>query len=299
VNQFALWFDIVSFALMSAAAGLTYIVYSRNRVTWLRDYLVYSMSYGFWALFAGWVFFQQVYLSAPVPAMTAVFAYVRAGVPVVIAWFGPMFLLRIDGSFPEHRLRLYVGIAVLALVALMAPIILFSLSMLAYLVSLSFNIVFAALSWRAYVRVRRTTNSSARPLLPILAYSAIGYTVLTLIALGWTRLLPAEVLIYANVLAGGGFVFVWAVLAIAVFGRWIGGRAAASSVPESFLSDHRISRREAEILRVLILGRTAGQIGEALFISQRTVEAHLRNIYRKCGVRNRVELMAKIAGYRG
>ena len=299
MNQFALWFDIVSFALMSAAAGLTYIVYSRNRAAWLRDYLVYSVSYGFWALFAGWVFFQQVYLSAPVPAMTAVFAYVRAGVSVVIAWFGPMFLLRIDGSFPEHRLRLYVGIAVVALVALMTPIILFSLSMLAYLVSLSFNLAFAALSWRAYVRVRRTTNSSARPLLPILAYSALGYTVLTLIALAWTRLLPAEVLIYTNVLAGGLFVFVWAVIAIVVFGRWIGGREAASSVPDSFLNDYQITRRESEILLVLISGRTAGQIGETLFISQRTVEAHLRNIYRKCGVGNRVELMAKIAGYRG
>ncbi len=136
-------------------------------------------------------------------------------------------------------------------------------------------------------------------MLPILLYSAIGYTTLTLLSLVGTRLLRPEQLIYANVLAGGLFVFVWAVIAILVFGRWIGGREAASSVPGSFLGDYQITRREDEILRVLVSGRTAGQIGETLFISQRTVEAHLRNVYRKCGVNNRVELMAKIAGYRG
>lgn len=299
VNQFALWFDIVSFALMSAAAGLTYIVYSRNRAAWLRDYLVYSMSYGFWALFAGWVFFQQVYLSAPIPTMTAVFAYVRAGVSVVIAWFGPRFLLRIDGALPEHRLRLYLGAAVGLLVVAMIPVLIFALPLLGYLVSVSFNIAFAVLSWRAYLLVRRTRSSPARPVLPILLYSAIGYTILTLVSLGITRLLPPGNLISINVLAGGAFVFMWAVIAIIVFGRWIGGHEASSSVPDSFIGDYQVTRREAEILRVLITGKTAGQIGEALFISQRTVEAHLRNIYRKCGVGNRVELMAKIAGYRG
>jgi DNA-binding CsgD family transcriptional regulator len=284
---------------MSAAAGLTYIVYNRNRAPWLRDYLVYSVSYGFWALFAGWIFFQQVYLSAPIPAMTVTFAYVRAGVSVVVAWFGAMFLLRIDGSIPERRLRLYVGVAVLGLIGLIIPIVLFPIPRLSYAVSLAFNIAFATLSWRAALLVRRNRKSSARPLLPILFYSAIGYTVLLLITLIRSRVFPPELLIYANVLAGGLFVFAWAAIAIVVFGRWIGGHEAASSVPESFLGDYQITPRETEILRILILGRTAGQIGETLFISQRTVEAHLRNIYRKCGVGNRVELMAKIGEYRG
>ena len=299
MNQFALWFDIVSFAPMSAAAGLTYIVYSRNRAAWLRDYLVYSASYGFWVLFAGWVFFQQVYLSAPVPAMAVVFAYARAAVSVVIAWFGPMFFLRVDGSIPEPRLRLYVGVAVGVLVVAITLVLMFGLPVLGVVISIAFNVAFAAMSWRAYLRVLRDSKSSARPVLPVLLYSAIGYTTLTLLSLAGTRLLRPEQLIYANVLTGGLFVFVWAVIAILVFGRWIGGRKAAASVPDSFLGDYQITRREAEILRVLVSGRTAGQIGESLFISQRTVEAHLRNVYRKCAVNNRVELMAKIAGYRG
>ncbi|MFW6213516.1 MAG: LuxR C-terminal-related transcriptional regulator [Spirochaetota bacterium] len=299
MSQFALWFDIVSFALMSAAAGLTYIVYSRNRAPWLRDYLVYSASYGLWALFAGWVFFQQVYLSAPIPTMTAVFAYARAGVSIVIAWFGPMFLLKVGGAVSARRLRLAVGLAVGLLIAVMIPVLVLALPTLAWVISVSFNVAFAALSWRAYLRVRRNKKNPARPVIPILLYTAIGYTTLTLISLGVTRLLPSGSLLGINVLAGGVFVFVWALIAILVFGKWIGGREASTSVPQSFLSDYQITRREGEILIVLVGGKTAGQIGEALYISQRTVEAHLRNIYRKCGVANRVELMARIGEYRG
>jgi len=69
------------------------------------------------------------------------------------------------------------------------------------------------------------------------------------------------------VIDGGVFVFAWASIGIVVFGRWIGGREAASSVPDSLLSDYQITRREAEILRVLILGRTAGQIGGAIHLA--------------------------------
>jgi len=117
--------------------------------------------------------------------------------------------------------------------SLSIPIIFLSLPVLASVVSVSFNVAFTILSWRAWLLVRRNRSSPARPMLPILLYSAIGYTTLTLVSLGITRLLPPENLISINVLAGGAFVFVWAVIAIVVFGRWIGGREASSSVPDS------------------------------------------------------------------
>lgn len=299
MNEIVLWFDIVSFAVMAASVGLTYVVYARNRAPWLLDYLVYAMSYGLWVLFAGWVFFQQVYLSGPVPELVFAFAWVRAAVSVVIAYFGPMFFLRVTTRAPVVRMRAWVIAADGALALAMLLVMLFGIAPLARAASISFNVAFMILSWIAFAAVRTNRGSPARPMIPVIVFSAVGYTILSVLTIAAPALFPPERSVHANVLGGSVFVFGWAMIAFVVGARWLGGDDAAEPVPQSFVSDYRITPREADILRVLVGGKTASQIGEELFISQRTVEAHLYNVYRKCGVRNRVELVNKIAGYRG
>ena len=48
-----------------------------------------------------------------------------------------------------------------------------------------------------------------------------------------------------------------------------------------------LSPRQTEILRLLAEALTTVEIGERLRLSPRTVEAHLRTLYRKLGVRSR------------
>ena len=48
-----------------------------------------------------------------------------------------------------------------------------------------------------------------------------------------------------------------------------------------------LSRRELEVLRLVADGRTSGEIATELFISTRTAEHHIPNIYTKIGVSNR------------
>jgi predicted ATPase/class 3 adenylate cyclase/DNA-binding CsgD family transcriptional regulator len=48
-----------------------------------------------------------------------------------------------------------------------------------------------------------------------------------------------------------------------------------------------LSRREIEVLRLVADGRTASEIATQLFISSRTAEHHIQNIYTKIGVSNR------------
>jgi DNA-binding CsgD family transcriptional regulator len=43
--------------------------------------------------------------------------------------------------------------------------------------------------------------------------------------------------------------------------------------------------RESEVLRLMARGRTYAQIGEDLGVSLHTVTSHVRNTYRKLGVR--------------
>ena len=56
----------------------------------------------------------------------------------------------------------------------------------------------------------------------------------------------------------------------------------------------RLSPREQEIIHAMYRGATNKEIAEKLFVSLRTVEAHLYSIYRKAGAKNRVELIHKL-----
>jgi len=53
-----------------------------------------------------------------------------------------------------------------------------------------------------------------------------------------------------------------------------------------------LSERELEIVRLIALGHTNTEIAEQLFLSVRTVNAHLRSIYTKLGISSRAELAA-------
>ena len=51
-----------------------------------------------------------------------------------------------------------------------------------------------------------------------------------------------------------------------------------------------LTAREREIATLVAAGRTNREVAEQLVLSARTIEAHLRNVYGKLGVRSRVEL---------
>jgi len=58
------------------------------------------------------------------------------------------------------------------------------------------------------------------------------------------------------------------------------------------IEQRRLTRRELEILRLIVAGRSNQQNSDELFLSVRTVERHIANIYYKLGVHNRVEATA-------
>jgi two-component system, NarL family, response regulator DegU len=56
----------------------------------------------------------------------------------------------------------------------------------------------------------------------------------------------------------------------------------------------RVTKREAEILQLVATGYSTREVGEHLFISEKTVRNHLASVFRKLDARNRTE-----AVYRG
>lgn len=60
--------------------------------------------------------------------------------------------------------------------------------------------------------------------------------------------------------------------------------------PLAFAQEHDLTRREGEILKLLLEHKTNREIGEELCISTGTVKTHVRHIYEKIGVTSREEL---------
>ena len=53
-----------------------------------------------------------------------------------------------------------------------------------------------------------------------------------------------------------------------------------------------LTTREFEVLRLVIEGRSNGEIGAQLFVSRKTASVHVSNILRKLGATNRIEATA-------
>ena len=63
---------------------------------------------------------------------------------------------------------------------------------------------------------------------------------------------------------------------------------------KSIIENYQLSKREWEIIQQICEGYTNGQISENLFISLQTVKDHVSRIYKKTGVKNRVQLVNMI-----
>ena len=78
---------------------------------------------------------------------------------------------------------------------------------------------------------------------------------------------------------------------LVVVSRRVAARALAGEAPAGTTrsSDHGLSRRELDVLRLLAGGKENTEIAQALVISPKTVKNHVSRILSKLGLKNRVE----------
>jgi DNA-binding CsgD family transcriptional regulator len=60
----------------------------------------------------------------------------------------------------------------------------------------------------------------------------------------------------------------------------------------------RLTPQVLQIAVLLAEGRTTRQVAAALFLSPKTIEYHLRNLYRKLGIHSREELFEAVSRLR-
>jgi DNA-binding CsgD family transcriptional regulator len=67
-----------------------------------------------------------------------------------------------------------------------------------------------------------------------------------------------------------------------------------AGVLDILVRDHKISKREREIMELILQGKSNKQIQELLFISLHTVKNHIYNLYQKLNIKSRNQLMSLV-----
>ena len=63
--------------------------------------------------------------------------------------------------------------------------------------------------------------------------------------------------------------------------------------PEALLN--QLSKRERQVISLVFEGKTSKEVGKELFVSRRTVEFHLANVYEKLQVKSRFQAFRMLA----
>jgi DNA-binding CsgD family transcriptional regulator len=113
---------------------------------------------------------------------------------------------------------------------------------------------------------------------------ALFGAVISLLLAGWIRPGPQSVSV---LLANGAFLVLFNVLPI----LWLKYLAPLPVSSRGLYASLGISKREREVAECLAEGLTNQEIADRLYISLATVKDHNHNLFRKCGVRNRLELV--------
>ena len=73
--------------------------------------------------------------------------------------------------------------------------------------------------------------------------------------------------------------------------------APAAAAPTAANPWNLLSAREAQVARAVCAGRSNKEVADLMFISERTVKAHLGAVFEKLGVRDRLQLVLRLSGF--
>lgn len=159
---------------------------------------------------------------------------------------------------------------------------------------MSILFVLTILFWLAVLTIGLSRLSDRNMRKPLLFFVIITFLFIPLLILDiLITSLPIESLafldnfslpLYITAINGGSFLFGGSFLNRAAY-------VDDGQATDAFRKAFGISPRETDIVNKLLLGKSNREIGEELFISIKTVENHLGNIYRKTDVTGRNQLI--------
>jgi DNA-binding CsgD family transcriptional regulator len=295
-----LWTDMLVFALLLAGMGAEYLAYLKKREVWRGYYILSILSYALILLVQAIAYFNHHYIASPIPALYTAAVVIHPLASVLLAIAFPACVVKASAMELGKAGKAMAWLP--ALVTLLAIVSSFLLSsvVIASAVNITLNAFFCAFSVAGLIRVARGKGEAPRSaILPFLLLSSLAYAAFVVMALLLVSGLMAPSDAAATPFVSGLFCLAWSILLIvSALGRAKGRPDGPLVMGEGFAAGFGLSPREAEVSALLAAGKTNREIGEALFISTRTVETHVYNVYRKSGCRNKAEFVAKALSFR-
>ena len=312
---------MISFAALFISLSLGVLAHQKSPRTWLKYLLLYMGIEAVYSISFTFVFYSHIYLSEEPTSPSFFFIVFQLVSSAAVVYFAPRFVLELTAPAVEvgngrlkkrqfHR-RLYKAI-------LVPPVLLTAGSIMVILpdtlhplfkVVAEHNRILSGIFYLylllcfVYAFIHRRDLPSRRWTREVRLF--IGAAVL--FHLSWSvdviffdMQFPAKVPLRLILLTNALYEIVWAALvALPAVMEIRSGDSVPSveSLPEEFIREYGLSEREKEVLPLLCKGLSSKDIGEQLYISPRTVENHVHRIYRKCGVKRRLELAQLVNRY--
>ncbi len=281
----------------AGSLGQAVMIWLRHRKTVIRHYALFLLSIWLILLALGVERYGRNAGLAGDAAVAAIAWILQAAGGLLYIASSPFFYYNLMGlRMPRWSLALYLGIDALAVAAAIAYVaapgtILFGV----VLNSLLFGMIGLGLALIAFSLGRTADPVLHRALLVFLVLSLAFFPLMWAdAAIGWLPFL-------AGLSSLEGFAFplyflVLSCLSIAFGMRYLNRPAySEAGQPTSFFLEHfGVTDREAAVIRLLLEGASGKDIADRLYISAKTVENHVTNIYRKVGAKNRVQLFRLI-----
>ena len=312
---------MISFTVLFISTALGILAHQKSPRRWLRFFLIYMGFEAFYSVSFTFVFYSHVYLSDQPSSPSTVFILFQIITSAAVVYFAPRFLLELTGPLGgasnggtakrANTRRTHIAI-------LVVPIVLTLLTLLAQMpnmfqpltifaerynrfISAFFYLYLCVFFLLTFFRRKRIPASRwSREIVVFIAGAAL-FHLLWVVDIAFLDIQLAEQgPLRGILLTNAMYEIFWGVIAAIPAVAEIsaqGSAISAEDLPGEFIREYQISAREKEVLPLLCDGMSSKDIAENLFISPRTVENHIRNIYRKCGVKRRLELVKLIGRY--
>jgi DNA-binding CsgD family transcriptional regulator len=287
------------FALIAGTASLaqTLLLWQRHRKLVIRRYAYFLLS--LYLVLLGFLvdlYTHIVQLSAAIEARSIVWI-LQAGGSMLYIFISPYFFHSLAGRpVPTWQRAMFFTLDAVVVVAALASIAFpdwqpVSIALSAILFAMIvYGIVYLA------ARLRTIGEKTLRRALVIfLAVTAVFFP-LMLIDAAMSFVPFLRVFQFMNNMAQPLYFLVLTSLSIAFGLRYLNRPAYAEKdrLTGYFLQAFGVTERETQIIGLLLDGAGTKTISQKLFISPKTAENHIYNIYQKLGVRNRVQMFQLI-----